>query len=144
MRGFKNFKGSDARCPSIHFLLCFAHLVRDHLVKKLLFVVDSPIRLHGVVFVLGIVSAKFLPIFVSYFMIIFNNFYRNIVTPGLQTYELLNAFPNIFIIVIIFFPSVMRFSISLSTVFLQDCVAFTLKHVTALLVGYLMSIPQIL
>ena len=24
MRGFKNFKGSDARCPSIHFLF-YAH-----------------------------------------------------------------------------------------------------------------------
>ena len=22
MRGLKNFKGSDARCPSIHFLFC--------------------------------------------------------------------------------------------------------------------------
>ena len=28
MRGFKNFKGSDARCPSIHFLFYDCGVVR--------------------------------------------------------------------------------------------------------------------
>ena len=33
MRGFKNFKGSDARCPSIHFLF-YVYVVSNHLLLK--------------------------------------------------------------------------------------------------------------